>query len=64
MALSDLVANDEENDDNPTDDNTSIKRQLDVTKQTDRATSIIPEDGFICQWSGDCIKMESEQYSY
>ena len=46
MAQSGLVANDEENDDNPTNDNTSIKRQLDVTKQTHRATSIIPKDGF------------------
>ena len=64
MALSGLVASDEENDDNPTDDNTSIKRQLDVTKQTHRATSIIPKDGFICQLSGDCIKMESEQHNY
>ena len=64
MALSGLVANDEENDDNPTDDNTSIKRQLDVTTQTHRATSIIPEDGFICQRSEDCIKIESEQHNY
>ena len=46
MAQSGLVANDEENDDNPADDNTSIKRQLDVTKQTHRATSIMPKDGF------------------
>ena len=46
MAQSGLVASDEENDDNPTNDNTSIKRQLDVTKQTHRATSIIPKDGF------------------
>ena len=46
MAQSGLVASDEEND-NPTDDNTSIKRQLDVTKQTHRATSIIiPKDLF------------------
>ena len=46
MAQSGLVASGEEND-NPTDDNTSIKRQLDVTKQTHRATSIIiPKDGF------------------
>ena len=46
MAQSGLVANDEENDDNPIDDNTSIKRQLDVTKRTHRDTFIIPKDGF------------------
>ena len=46
VAQSGLVASDEENDDNPTNDNTSIEIQLDVTKQTHRATSIIPKDGF------------------
>ena len=39
MTQSGLVANDEENDYNPTDNNTSIKRQLDITKRTTRDTS-------------------------
>ena len=46
MAQSGLVANHEEDDDNATNDHTSIKRQLDVTKQTHRATSTLPKDGF------------------
>ena len=46
MAQPGFAANDEENDNNPTDDNTSIKRQLSVTKQIHRAASIIPKDGF------------------
>ena len=41
-----LVANHEEDDDNANNDYTSIKRQLDVTKQTHRATSTLPKDGF------------------
>ena len=46
MAQSGLVANHEEDDDNATNDYTSIKRQLDVTKQTHRAISTLPKDGF------------------
>ena len=46
MAQSCLVANDEKNDDNPTDDHTNIKRQFDVTKRTHRYASIVPKDGF------------------
>ena len=31
---------------NPTDDNASIKRQLDITRRANRDTSTIPKDGF------------------